>query len=200
MPNLKRIMESGSYSLKARTVLPSSSSVNWASMLMVSGPTAHGYTEWGSKTPEIPSAKIGNFGIYPSIFGLIRAQKPKANTATVFSWGGIEYLLEKDAIDVVMHVDDDEICTEKASELIIKEKPDFVFIHLSEPDGVGHEIEYDSPEYYAELKKLDLRIGRIYDAIEEAGIADETMFMLSSDHGGTGKGHGGKSPEEIYIP
>lgn len=200
MPNLKKIMESGSYSLKARTVLPSSSAVNWASMLMGSGPTAHGYTEWGSKTPEIPSAKIGNYGIYPSIFGLIREQLPKAKTAAVFSWGGIEYLLEKDAIDVVVHGDDDEICTEKASELIITEKPNFVFIHLSEPDGVGHGIGHDTPEYYSELKNVDHRIGRIYDAIEEAGIADETIFMLSSDHGGTGKGHGGKSLEEIYIP
>ena len=75
-----------------------------------------------------------------------------------------------------------------------------MFIHLNEPDGVGHGIGHDTPEYYKELKNVDRRIGLIYQAIEEAGIADETIFMLSSDHGGTGKGHGGKSPEEIYIP
>ncbi|WP_339926317.1 alkaline phosphatase [uncultured Cyclobacterium sp.] len=200
MPNLKRIMDSGSYSLKARTVLPSSSAVNWASMLMASGPTAHGYTEWGSKTPEIPSAKIGNYGIYPSIFGLIREQMPKAKTAAIFSWGGIEYLLEKDAIDIVTHVNGDDLCTEKAVEVIVNEKPNFMFIHLDQPDGVGHGIGHDTPEYYEELKNVDKRIGLIYRAIEEAGIADETIFMLSSDHGGTGKGHGGKSPEEVYIP
>ncbi|MDO6436088.1 alkaline phosphatase [Cyclobacterium sp. 1_MG-2023] len=200
MPNLKKIMESGSYSLKARTVLPSSSAVNWASMLMASGPTAHGYTEWGSKTPEIPSAKIGNYGIYPSIFGLIREQMPKAKTAAVFSWGGIEYLLEKGAIDIVTHVDGDDLCTDKAVEIIVEEKPNFMFIHLNEPDGVGHGIGHDTPEYYAELKNVDKRIGLIYQAIEEAGIADETIFMLSSDHGGVGKGHGEKSLEEIYIP
>lgn len=34
MPNVKKLMESGSYSLNARCVLPSSSAVNWASMLM----------------------------------------------------------------------------------------------------------------------------------------------------------------------
>ncbi len=47
MPHLKNLMKSGSYSLTARVVLPSSSAVNWASMLMGAGPTFHGYTEWG---------------------------------------------------------------------------------------------------------------------------------------------------------
>lgn len=34
MPVLKQLMLTGSWSLKARSVLPSSSAVNWASMLM----------------------------------------------------------------------------------------------------------------------------------------------------------------------
>ncbi|SFS72905.1 Type I phosphodiesterase / nucleotide pyrophosphatase [Sphingobacterium wenxiniae] len=45
MPHLKKLMEDGAFSLKARTVLPSSSAVNWASMIMGAGPTMHGYTE-----------------------------------------------------------------------------------------------------------------------------------------------------------
>src|SRR5882757_11357699 len=56
MPNLKHLMETGSWSLKARCVLPSSSADNWASMLMGAGTTEHGYTEWNSKVPEIQSA------------------------------------------------------------------------------------------------------------------------------------------------
>ncbi|ULT22243.1 alkaline phosphatase family protein [Sphingobacterium sp. E70] len=34
MPNLKKMMQDGTYSTHVRTVLPSSSAVNWASMLM----------------------------------------------------------------------------------------------------------------------------------------------------------------------
>ena len=34
MPNVKKLMEEGSYTLKKRSVLPSSSAVNWASMYM----------------------------------------------------------------------------------------------------------------------------------------------------------------------
>ena len=43
MPNLKKLMEEGAYTLKKRSVLPSSSAVNWASMYMGAGPELHGY-------------------------------------------------------------------------------------------------------------------------------------------------------------
>ena len=52
MPNVKRLMEDGAYTLKKRSALPSSSAINWASMFMGAGPELHGYTEWGSKTPD----------------------------------------------------------------------------------------------------------------------------------------------------
>ena len=55
MLNVKKLMEKGSYTLEARSVLPSSSAPNWASMFMGAGPELHGYTTWGSRTPEIPS-------------------------------------------------------------------------------------------------------------------------------------------------
>ena len=54
IPNLKRLMDEGAYTLKARSVLPSSSAVNWMSMISGTPPEIHGYTEWGSKTPEVP--------------------------------------------------------------------------------------------------------------------------------------------------
>ena len=53
MPNVKKLMEDGAYTLKKRSALPSSSAINWASMFMGAGPELHGYTEWGSKTPEL---------------------------------------------------------------------------------------------------------------------------------------------------
>lgn len=38
MPNVKALMDAGCYTLKKRSVLPSSSAVNWASMFMGAGP------------------------------------------------------------------------------------------------------------------------------------------------------------------
>jgi predicted AlkP superfamily pyrophosphatase or phosphodiesterase len=201
MPHLKQLMEEGSWTLQARSVLPSSSAVNWASMLMGADPTAHGYTEWNSATPEIPSGALDKYGLFPTVFGQIRQQRPELKTAAIYRWEGIAPLLEKEAIDLIVDgKGDDERCVEEAVNLIQTEKSDFLFIHLSQPDNVGHEIGHATPEYYAELKNVDRRIGQILEAVKKAGIEDDTIILISSDHGGTGKGHGGKSTAEVYIP
>ena len=58
--------------------LPSSSAINWASMFMGAGPELHGYTEWGSKTPELPSRVLNKNGIFPTVFQLLRDARPEA--------------------------------------------------------------------------------------------------------------------------
>lgn len=201
MPNLKHIMKDGSYSLHVRTVLPSSSAVNWASMLMGTGPTMHGYTDWGSQTPEIPSAITTSNDRFPSIFTAIKKQKPKAKIGSVYSWGGISYLMEKPILNYDFGMEGNELETQnKAIELIKNEKPEFLFVHFDQPDGAGHNAGHDSPGYYEELKNVDKRIGEIQNAIKEAGIENETLLMIVSDHGGIEKGHGGKSLMEIEVP
>lgn len=37
-------------------------------------------------------------------------------------------------------------------------------------------------------------------AVEDAGIADETIIIVTSDHGGIEKGHGGITLEEMRSP
>lgn len=201
MPNLKKAMQDGSWTLKARSVLPSSSAVNWASLIMGSGPTMHGYTEWNSAVPEIPSADTTPGGIFPSVYSLLKAQKPKSYTALIYSWGGIGPLVEKGATDYRYYSkDDDDDSVAKTVEIIKSKKPTFTFVHLDEPDGVGHNIGHHTPEYYAELKNVDARIGKIIQAVEDAGIAKKTVIIITSDHGGINKGHGGKTLDELEIP
>ncbi len=200
IPNLRKLMKDGSYSLKARAVLPSSSAVNWASMIMGSGPELHGYTEWGSKTPELPSRIIGNGGIYPTIFSLIDEQIPNAKKGVSYTWGGIGYLFEKNMVDLDFNGDSDEATTKKALDFIINEKPALTFIHLSEPDGAGHNIGHDTKEYYEAVENIDDIIGKIINTLEKNGIMDDTVILFSSDHGGIDKGHGGKTLVEVEIP
>lgn len=53
-------------------------------MFMGAGPELHGYTEWGSKTPELPSRELNQHGIFPTIFKycgmLLRKQRLVACT------------------------------------------------------------------------------------------------------------------------
>ncbi|NDV80028.1 alkaline phosphatase [Dysgonomonas sp. 511] len=201
MPNLKNLASQGAWSVKSRSVLPSSSAVNWASILMSASPTIHGYTEWGSQTPEIPSAVISQYGKFPSIYTILKEQKPEAKTAAIYSWQGIEHLLEKEIIDYLIPTKSNEDLTADTAAYIIKNhKPAFTFIHFDEPDHTGHKIGHDTPEYYEMLKKVDERIGRIVQAVKDAGIASQTVIMVVADHGGIDKGHGKKSMQEVEIP
>ena len=200
VPNLRRMMQQGAYSLKARAVLPTSSAVNWASMIMGSGPELHGYTEWGSKTPEVPSRVIGEGNIYPTIFGVIDEQLPDAKKGVSYKWGGIGYLFEKNIVDLDFNGETDEATADKALEFITIEKPALTFIHFDEPDGAGHNIGHDTPEYYEAVEKIDGLVGKILTALDTSGMMDETIIIFSSDHGGIEKGHGGKTLLEVEIP
>lgn len=200
VPNLRKLMKKGAYSLEARSVLPSSSAVNWASMIMGSGPELHGYTEWGSKTPEVPSKVIGKGGIYPSVICLIDEQMPDAKKGVAYSWGGIQYLFERSMSDLDYNGKTDEETMNKALDFITKEKPVFTFIHFDQPDGAGHNIGHDTPAYYKEVEKIDGLVGEIVKTLKKEKMLDDTIIIFSSDHGGIDKGHGGKTLLEVEIP
>jgi len=44
--------------------------------------------------------------------------------------------------------------------------------------------------YYATITQLDAAVGRILDAVDKAGLYDDTVIILTSDHGDTSGGHG----------
>lgn len=200
LPNLRKLMAGGAYSLEARSVLPSSSAVNWTSMIMGSGPELHGYTEWGSQTPELPSRILGKGNIYPTIFSLVDGQLPNAKMGVSYTWGGIGYLFEKNMVDLDFNGETDDETIEKALDFISKDKPALTFIHLTHPDNEGHEIGHGTPEYYAAIEKVDAQVGQIVTFLEQQGMLDDTLLIFSSDHGGIGKGHGGKTLAEVEIP
>ncbi|MGC3873227.1 alkaline phosphatase family protein [Halomonas sp. GXIMD04776] len=200
IPNLRKMMKEGAYSLKARSVLPSSSAVNWASMLMGSGPELHGYTEWGSKTPEIPSRVVGETGIYPTIFSVLEKQRPEAAKGVSYTWEGIGHLFEEPWVDLDYNGYSEEKTMEKALEFIVEEKPALTFIHLNEPDSIGHEMGHDTPEYYQTVEMIDGLVGRLLDTLAKNGMMENSIIIFTSDHGGVGKGHGGGTLLEMEIP
>lgn len=204
MPVTKQFMKDGSYTLKKRSVLPSSSAVNWASMFMGAGPELHGYTEWGSKTPELPSRELNKHGIFPTVFQLLRDAQPDAEIGCVYDWDGIKYLV--DTLSMNYHAQgpdynkQPEALCEMACKYIADKKPTMTLIVFDNPDHVGHGDGHDTPAYYANIKQLDSYIGRIVDAVKKAGIYDDTIFIITADHGGIEKGHGGKTMMEMETP
>lgn len=184
MPVTRSLMERGCYTLKKRAVLPSSSAVNWASMFMGAGPELHGYTEWGSCTPELPSRVVLKNNIFPTIFQLYRDACPDAEIGVLSEWDGIKYLV--DTLSTSYHAvapdyeKHPEALCEMSERYIKDKKTSLVAICFDNPDHVGHKKGHDTPEYYSKLAELDGYIGRIVKAVEDAGMMEHTIFILTS--------------------
>ena len=204
IPQMKQMMADGSFTLHKRSVLPSSSALNWATMFMGAGTEVHGYTEWNSKVPEAPSWTVCEHGIFPTVFHLLRKAEPQAEIGVMYEWDGIKYVVDTLALSYYAQAPDYEknptLLTEMAEQYITEKKPRLVAICFDNPDHVGHKVGHDTPEYYDKLKELDGYVKRIVEATKRAGIYDETVFVLTSDHGGKGKGHGGKTMLEMETP
>lgn len=200
VPVMKSMMANGSWSLEARSVLPSSSAANWASMNMGAGPELHGFTTWGSKSPDMPSRILDEYGMFPSIAGLLRKSRPHSEIGFIYEWDGIGYLFPKRAVSKDLNCDGDIAVTNAAVQYIESKKPNFLFVHLHDVDSVGHQTGHDTPDYYAAVERTDAHIGSILKSLERAGIAEETMVLVTADHGGVKKGHGSVSLEEMQIP
>ena len=61
--------------------------------------------------------------------------------------------------------------------------PDVLTVHLVDCDAMRHTHGTDSQEAHAAMERLDARVGRIMAALQKAGILDDTLFCVVSDHG-----------------
>ena len=204
MPTLRKMMTEGAYTVKNRSVLPSSSAVNWASMFMGAGPELHGYTTWGSKTPDLPSRELNKNGIFPDIFSCIREAQPESELGFIYEWGGMRYLADTLSMDYIQQAPLSETNMKQSIAPVLnylkKKKPNFCAIIFDKPDGTGHSKGWESQEYLDMLNHLDKALAEIVKTVKESGMLEETIFILTSDHGGIKTGHGGKTMSEMQTP
>ena len=201
-PVMDEIMAQGAYTLNARGVLPTSSSPNWASMVSGSGPEQHGITSnsWERDDHTLPPVTMGIEDIYPTIFGVAKDQKPDLEIGAIYTWTGFGRLIERSALSYDTTEENDTLTIQKAVAYIKEKKPDFLFLQLDDVDHVGHHDGHKTEAYYKAVAIADGQIGAVIQATKDAGIFNETVFIISADHGGIGYGHGGESVDEIEIP
>lgn len=201
-PNLDRMMKEGAFTLHARGVLPTSSSPNWASMIMGAGPEQHGVTsnDWQTNKFEIPPVAVGSGGIFPTVFGVLREQRPDSVIACFHDWEGFGRLFERNAPNEIRHVKDAIETTSAAIKYWKEKKPNFLFLHLDGVDHAGHGFGWSSVQYFKELEMVDSLIGAMVEAVAASGLKDKTIILVTADHGGKGTGHGGATLAEIEIP
>ena len=100
----------------------------------------------------------------------------------------------------MQHTEVPDLTVERSVAFIKARKPTLAFIHLDHVDHAGHASGHGSKEYYEATSRADVLIGMIVEALEQSGMLKSTVIIVTADHGGVGKGHGGESLAELEIP
>ena len=81
-----------------------------------------------------------------------------------------------------------------------KSRPELTLLHIIEPDAVGHSRGWMSDEYLESVTASDRYLADIVRTLEDVGAMDDTLIIVTADHGGIGFNHGERVPEVIRIP
>lgn len=204
MPHVKSYAREGIYTDNKIAVLPTISAPNWASMFMGAHPDKHGFIQ-NTKKPSISYLFDVKNRIFPTISQLVRNEDPTSNIGLFCQWGGLLYLVDTKSIDYVCHIPrifpySHRILTNKVKKYVKESMPVLCTIVYDDLDHKGHKYGYFSDRYFLGLEYMDESIERIIEAYKEAGIFEDTVFILTSDHGGNGKTHGYDSVKELKTP
>ncbi|MDB5297038.1 MAG: type phosphodiesterase/nucleotide pyrophosphatase [Phycisphaerales bacterium] len=196
-PNARKLMARGVYSMWAQTTPQSITLPSHLSMLTGVTPNRHGIL-WNSDLPlEYP--------LFPNVPTLFEAAKRHGYTTAVaagkdkfdaFDRPGVldwRWIPSKGAVKTGAVVG-------PACDIIKQHKPNAMLVHFPSVDATGHGNGWGSPEQMKAITEADAALGRLVDAMEEAGTADSTLMIISADHGGAMKGHGPEDPRSRHIP
>ena len=194
-PNIDKIFADGAVSYKVLTENPSISAQCWGSLLHGVTNNVHGLTNAIVAEKAYPQDSK-----YPSFFKVVSENDKKAIMASFTNWNPINVGIVENGINVYKYgsVGDAAICNAVCNYVTAK-APKLVFVQFDEVDGAGHSSGYNTPAHFAKIKEIDGYIGKIYEAYKKKGILDDTLFIVTADHGGNGKSHGGYTDGEKYI-
>ncbi len=199
-PFFDHIFSNGAVTYDALSSNPSISAECWGSMLLGVGPEIHKLTNSIVSSTPYPTDSP-----FPSLFRRIRENFPEAELGSFCDWDPITYGIVENNIGVSHDTANDEALTPIICDYVRDKKPEFLFIQFDSVDGAGHKYGYGTPEYMKRLNEVDKLVNDVHSAVEDAGIIEDTLFIVIADHGGTnpgdGKGgsHGGWTDSEKYV-
>ncbi len=200
-PNLDEMFENGAVTYEAITSTPSISAQSWGSMFHGVTPEFHGLDNDITASRAYPADSE-----FPSFFRVVREQMPEASLASFCNWNNINIGIIEDDIGVKKDTASADLrVIVKASNYVKQEvengngAPTVLFIHLDEADATGHSSGYGSDFHIKKIELQDEWIRRLYDTYDELGLLKDTLFIVTTDHGGLETNHGGDSDAEMKI-
>ncbi|MBE6540859.1 MAG: hypothetical protein E7672_00205 [Ruminococcaceae bacterium] len=194
-PNLDRIFENGAVTYEAITSTPSISAQCWGSLIHGVTADVHRLTNSiAEKHPYGISSRI------PSIFSVVRENDPEAVLASICNWNPINIGIVEDDIGIHKDTGNDSKVTYKVCKYLQKNDPKLLFVHFDSVDGAGHADGYGSKKHLQQITTIDGYIGTIYGVLDSLDMLEDTLFIVTTDHGGTPEGsHGGDTDAEMKI-
>ena len=191
MPNLMELMKSSAYTLNAQTVYPSVTLISHSSMLTGLCPSKHG-VDWNDYIPE------NGYAIGTDLFDVAHASG--LQTAMFVGKQKLVQITEPSSVDVYRYINDRDLVI--ADELINNFPEDFgvLFIHFPLVDGMGHAYGWMSPEQFSVAYRADEALGLILSELDVRNLRDETLVIITADHGGHDTTHGSSMPIDMTIP
>lgn len=194
-PHIMEIFKDYAYTEEALSANPTISAQSWGSLLTGVIPTIHQFTN-----TSIREKQNQIYQQYPSIFMKTRQYYPEAELASFCNWEPINHGIVESHIDVYKeHSSNDDDLAEKIIYYLEEKDPKLLFVQFDSVDEAGHEYGYQSEEYFAALKNLDFNINAIFNKLEKLQRLENTLFIVTTDHGGLNQSHGGYSDYEKYI-
>ena len=200
-PNMDAIFSEGAITYTGITETPSISAECWTSLMHGVNASVHKITANSQGSYPIDSA-------YPSFFRVIRENDDSAVLGSYTTWNTINNLIVEDGIGItkVGWSGTDADLTNKICNYVEASNPNLLYIQFDNVDAAGHSYGFGSDEHLAKITETDALIGKIYNSYVSEGIIDDTLFIVTTDHGGTKVAsgsylgnHGGETPEEKNI-
>jgi hypothetical protein len=191
MTNLIAMMRAGAYTTTARTINYAVTLPAHASMLSGLCQSKHG-VDWDVTTYYKGYSK----GV--DVFDAAHAAGLK--TIMIVNKEKMRQLAEPETTDVFKIVYGIESVIMNAAIEQIPLGFDLMFIHFGSPDARGHKYGWMSDSYLKALRQGDQTLGLLLSALDQYGIRDSTLIIVTADHGGHDRGHVGTVIEDLHIP
>ena len=194
-PNLIGLIKEGSYTPSAKTVDPPKTLPSHTSLVTGLIPKRHLtiINEWIEEMGHTE---------FETIFTL--AKKEGFSTAMFVGKDKLNFIAVPKSIDKLEVVEYNPSAVKEISESFVSymkdTKPEITLIHFPEPDIPGHKKGWMSEEYLNAIKRVDTELGKIVTTLKQAGIYENTLLIITADHGGKGKTHKGDHPYVTTIP